>query len=111
MQPFGSGATTLREQAPEVRCKGPELVGATMSDHGHVILAMFFDAPEGVQATSSDDMVAMCSQRAAAGYNSGMGLIFRRVAEISPFDDAGPRFAPAPLRWSRLRRHGGPFFP
>ena len=33
----------------------------------------------------------MCAQRAANGYNSGMGEIFRRVAAISPVPLANAR--------------------
>jgi len=42
---YGERSTTLRETAPEVRCSNDgHLEGATLSDHGYVILSMFFDA-------------------------------------------------------------------
>eukprot|EP00966_Prymnesium_polylepis_P088982 2059418-Prymnesium_polylepis.1 len=46
-QPFyNRGETTLEREAPEVRCEEGVLRGATMSDHGYVILALFFDADQ-----------------------------------------------------------------
>lgn len=102
-QPFGRGETTLTREAPEVRCKDGKLDGATFSDHGHVILTVFpladgnDDAvgalvqpkPGRVRTSSSGftfqdeyEFSQMCADRAEAGYNSGMGEIFRKVAEI-----------------------------
>jgi hypothetical protein len=45
VQPFGRRTTTLANEAREVRC-GPsgELIGATLSDHGFIIISMFFDS-------------------------------------------------------------------
>ena len=101
--------TSLQEQAAEVRC-GPdgELLGATISDNGYIIIAMFFDALGGAAEvkTLPDDGSAQpgrvtnvgdtglnfqderewaehCKQRAEGGYKSGMGEIFRKVAGIS----------------------------
>merc|ERR1740133_90111 len=121
-QPFGQRRTTLSREAAEVRC-GPdgELLGATLSDHGFVIISMFFDLEQlgeggdagGAAATAADggavaalgdgtpqpgrvrsvggvllqdesEYGPMCMDRAANGYNSGMGEIFRKVAAISP---------------------------
>jgi len=121
VQPYGwGGETMLKETAPEVRCghSGGEdgtLLGATLSDHGFIIIAMFFDAetptvdagnfdgavgavgtvyeqqpgrisvsPGGVHYQDERDWEKTCTERAAAGYNSGMGEIFRKVAGISP---------------------------
>ena len=159
IQPFGFRETTLEREAPEVRCTADgSLEGATMSDHGFVIISMFFDgtlseeerdllpgglpaigggggedkaeeeSAEAAEAASSSAVVAttdsaavtpppafilagrkssdmqpgrisdahglayqdeveyggMCEDRAQNGYNSGMGEIFRRVAQISP---------------------------
>ncbi len=102
VQPFDGRTTTLRRDAPEVRCENGRLIGATRTDHGFVAISMFFDAPideeedRGVwqpgRITRSgghvfqDDVEYsdMCSQRAANGYDSGMGEIFRRVAAITP---------------------------
>ena len=51
------------------------------------MINMFFDA-DGAAASKSHQDEAMfeqvCTSRAQAGYNSGMGEIFRKVAEISP---------------------------
>lgn len=44
VQPFGYRQTTLRREAPAVECQDGRLKGATFSDNGHVIVAMFFDA-------------------------------------------------------------------
>ena len=102
IQPFDGRTTTLRRDAPEVRCENGQLIGATRTDHGFVAISMFFDAPidededRGVwqpgRITQSgghvfqDDVEYsdMCSERASNGYNSGMGEIFRRVAAITP---------------------------
>jgi hypothetical protein len=136
VQPFGFRSTTLAREAPEVNCNADgSLEGATMSDHGFVIISMFFDGPlsaaeqqlslpsgeateEGDQSATagaltlrtavgeykkSSDMKpgrmseirgvlyqdeqeygGMCEDRKENGFNSGMGEIFRRVAQISP---------------------------
>jgi len=47
LQPSYGGQTTLAETAQEVRCSaGGVLEGATVSDHGYIIIGMFFDAVE-----------------------------------------------------------------
>jgi hypothetical protein len=105
VQPFGFYETTLAKEAAEVRCSSGLLEGATLSDHGYPILSMFFDAaiPESgtgavgrvpqpgfmskvgdVEFQDEHDFVNLCRERKEAGYNSGMGEIFRRVASISP---------------------------
>jgi len=72
-------------QAPEVTCDKATgtLDGAVYSDHGFVILTMFypFDADQTHQ--TDDDYAHHCQRRAELGYNSGMGEIFREVAGIS----------------------------
>jgi len=106
---FGRGRSTLLHDAPEVRCKDGVLQGAPLSDHGYVIINMFFDPPEGsagalaqlavgppqpgrvssvggVRFQDEAEYEAMCEDRKRNGYNSGMGEIFRRVAGISPFE-------------------------
>ena len=109
-QPFYGGRdTTLAQEAREVRCVDGKLAGATMSDHGFVIISMFFDLPEtdnnaltttttegaqpgrvsdynGVQVQHEREYAGWCLDRANNGYNSGMGEIFRKVAEISPIE-------------------------
>jgi hypothetical protein len=112
VQPFGSRLTTLRREAPAVVCENGRLRGATRSDCGHIIVSMLFDAnvteatsavshrahahadrtPKPGRMTSdasgsyhdSSEYVRMCASRAASGYNSGMGEIFRKVAAITP---------------------------
>ena len=102
---YGGGETTIRRDAPEVRCgSNRELLGATLSDHGYPILSLFFDAPGaagrptpvdrptpgrvttsgGISFQDEAEYANECSSRAAAGYNSGMGEIFRKVAAVSP---------------------------
>lgn len=116
---FGRGQSTLARDAPEVRCKDGELLDAPLSDHGHVIINMFFDPPEqvasgstalatlgapqpgrisevgGVKFQDEHEYSTMCVERKLAGYNSGMGEIFRRVAGISPVAIPAPG-APGP---------------
>merc|ERR1712153_40919 len=70
-------------EAPEVRCDGERLIEAPMSDHGYVIIAMFFD-DDGSRANEESIFKQHCEERARMGYNSGMGEIFRQVAGISP---------------------------
>ena len=102
VQPFDGRTTTLRRDAPEVRCENGQLIGATRTDHGFVAISMFFDAPSEEEEDRGvwqpgrvvqrgghvfqDDVEYsdMCSERASNGYNSGMGEIFRRVAAITP---------------------------
>lgn len=70
--------------APDVNCDGEELLGATFSDGGYVIIGMLFD-DDGYEGGNHADMAQdMCQERAEAGYNSGMGQIFIEVAGISP---------------------------
>lgn len=109
-EPWG-GTTTLAESAAEVRCKDGLLINAPLSDHGYIIITMFFDFPgqsaengwsvgprpssqapqpgrisqfEGVGFHDEAEFGPMCTDRARNGYNSGMGEIFRKVAAISP---------------------------
>jgi len=84
-------------EAPEVRCSDQgELIGAPMSDHGYVILAMFFD---DVGETANDEAIFAphCEERKQMGYNSGMGEIFRKVAGIAPIQNTtGIGYSPSP---------------
>ena len=102
IQPFDGRTTTLRRDAPEVRCENGRLIGATRTDHGFIAISMFFDAPseeeedrgvwqpgrvvqrDGHVFQDDVEYSDMCSQRAANGYDSGMGEIFRKVAAITP---------------------------
>jgi len=84
-QPFGHGETTLAETAAEVRCSPTgELVGAPLSDHGYIIISMFFDEEPGLNSMDEEVFAGHCENRKQNGYNSGMGEIFRKVAAISP---------------------------
>jgi hypothetical protein len=86
VQPFdGRSETTLGREAAEVRCDADgKLVGAYLSDHGYIIISMFLDEDSSLNSMDETVFADHCSQRAAAGYNSGMGEIFRKVASISP---------------------------
>ena len=106
VQPFDGRQTTLAYEAREVRCFDGKLAGSTLSDHGYPIISMFFDLPtsievatkeaqdapkpgrvtnyNGVQVQHELEYSGWCADRANNGYNSGMGVIFRKVAEVSP---------------------------
>ena len=81
-------STTIADSAREVRCSADgTLEGATVSDHGYVILSIFFNttsAPAGEGFQDEHTFADHCEDRKQNGYNSGMGEIFRRVAAISP---------------------------
>ena len=108
IQPFDGRETSLLRDAPEVRCSERSLVDATFSDNGLVIISMFFDmdldsdgqdlslssvhvptpgrmhtSSDGVLYQDQSDWVEHCAKREAAGYNSGMGEIFRRAAAVT----------------------------
>jgi len=78
-------ASQIPYEAPEVRCQEGRLLGAPMSDNGYVIIAMFFD-DLGEPANKEEMFKEHCEDRAAQGYNSGMGEIFRQVAGISQIE-------------------------
>jgi hypothetical protein len=102
--PFSGGSTTLTAHAPEVSCDAAgRLRGATFSDHGAVIIGLLSPAPAGALGPppadptpgraitlggttfqDSREFAGTCRERAASGYNSGMGLIFRLVADVNP---------------------------
>eukprot|EP00310_Coccolithus_braarudii_P020951 CAMPEP_0183341526 /NCGR_PEP_ID=MMETSP0164_2-20130417/7792_1 /TAXON_ID=221442 /ORGANISM="Coccolithus pelagicus ssp braarudi, Strain PLY182g" /LENGTH=174 /DNA_ID=CAMNT_0025511883 /DNA_START=278 /DNA_END=798 /DNA_ORIENTATION=- len=108
VQPFyGRGETTLEREAAEVRCTAEgKLRGATLSDHGHVVIQLFplagdgkpavalqavtptpgrmtVDPTSGLHYQDEGEYAPMCEEREDNGFNSGMGEIFRRVAMIS----------------------------
>jgi hypothetical protein len=106
--PFGGGSRSLAQAAPELGCVGAPgamtLKGAIYSDHGFPIIGyLFTDQSELDKWIPYDQMYTdwnpsnkitgddrawgwgqSCAQRAASGYNSGMGLIFRQTALITP---------------------------
>lgn len=72
---------TLQMAAPELRCDGATLAGATLSDNGHVILTMFHEDDSSMGANNEHDFDAMCANR---GASAGMGPIFRTFAGVNP---------------------------
>eukprot|EP00746_Dinoflagellata_sp_MGD_P069604 gnl/MRDRNA2_/MRDRNA2_28495_c0_seq1.p1 gnl/MRDRNA2_/MRDRNA2_28495_c0~~gnl/MRDRNA2_/MRDRNA2_28495_c0_seq1.p1 ORF type:complete len:284 (-),score=55.22 gnl/MRDRNA2_/MRDRNA2_28495_c0_seq1:138-989(-) len=86
-KPFEQGSqgqSTLTQEAPELKCDNGKLHGAHVSDNGHIIISMFFDEDQSLKSIGESEFQDMCKQRAAEGYESGMGNIFRAVAKISP---------------------------
>jgi hypothetical protein len=106
--PFDGQERSLAQAAPELHCVGApgakKLQGAIYSDHGFPIIGFLFTAEEELEkwvpanelysdwnpahVVSGSDPAwgwgTVCQERAAGGYASGMGLIFREVAVISP---------------------------
>lgn len=86
--PFSGQPSTLQQDAPEVECSvDGKLKGATRSDNGYIIMSMFFNDqghPSNEQSYFTGFDGSPCEKRAAGGYQSGMGLIFRKVAGASP---------------------------
>jgi len=73
----------IPRQAPDAKCNGEELVKATESDNGFVIIGLLQDLSR--TPPQVDIQVAThCHERALGGYRSGMGTIFREVADINP---------------------------
>lgn len=104
VQPFDKRRTTIAASAPEVKCMSAgRLEGATMSDNGFVILSLLFDASGKNEQLANDEYRSMCDDRKDAGYNSGMGEIFRRVAAISPVQVFPLLISPAKLDSKQLR--------
>ena len=79
-QPFERrGETTLEREAPEVRCgEDGTLLGATLSDHGHTIISMFFDAAP----TADEAAAAAAALPAPDGAASGEAAV--GVAAAAP---------------------------
>ena len=98
---------TIAGAAPELACSDDgKLQGATLSDNGYVIIGIVGDplrtaspvadshpdaeagqlvsAEDGDQHQVASSYKSHCKSRADAGYNSGMGQIFRMVADIDP---------------------------
>ena len=76
----------IPSQAPEVHCENGDLVGATKSDNGYIVIGMLqsreFQRSRGYYEAS---MISnRCQNRARQGYRSGMGRIFIEVASINP---------------------------
>ena len=97
LQSFDKRTTSIAAEAREVRCSKQGLEGATYSDHGYVIIGLYFAPGRAAAAQDGASFGSMCDDRAAAGYNSGMGEIFRQVAAISPVEIAAQLVAPSSL--------------
>ena len=98
--PFGEGTETLtggdRPSAPELTCSAGKLTGAHRSDHDGIIVGMLAARKKEESAQSSTEAEEFCRQRAAQGFNSGMGVIFRKVALIHPLLPVAPTRAALP---------------
>jgi hypothetical protein len=89
VDPFSGASTNLQQEAPEVSCKDGSLSSATLSDGGFPIIGMFFTSHASVAGGEFNNATKFngeCAKRKAAGYNSGMGMIFEKVARINPID-------------------------
>lgn len=100
-QEIAGDALTLAEAAQDVNCEGGELVKSTLSDHGHVIIGMFFDvgpdrySTQEASASNASEVDQQCQDRAKSGYHSGMGQIFRQVAGINVIHNIEETVLPA----------------
>lgn len=104
VDPFSGRTTTIPEQAPEVKCAADgSLEGATLSDNGHILMSVFF-ADVGQAGNQQSDFMSACQDRAANGYKSGMGLVFRQVAGASPLSFATMRKSASKSNNSRAFR-------
>jgi len=88
--PFRPGSqSSLAQDAPDVKCDGEHLEAAVLSDHGNIIVGMMLDEVDAFErmtftdVASDDGLRGFCKQRKEAGYNSGMGVIFAKVANIT----------------------------
>jgi len=107
--PFSGEMTPLSMAAPELKCHDGKLVGAHYSDHGYPIIGMLFNTKDEIGAADERyghdahdptfGFGGMCMMRQRHGYNSGMGLIFHLVADITPIPDT------APLPYPEIRMH------
>lgn len=84
-----SRKSSLKESAPDVNCDSGNLAAAVTSDNGNIIVGMVFDEANDFQGMGFTDVAnepklqEFCLERKAAGYNSGMGVIFAKVANIT----------------------------
>jgi len=113
--PFDGAERKLVTAAPELACvsNGTKKVlkGAMYTDHGFPAIGFLFtdqqelnlwkpaselyDDWDASHVVSKDDVAwgwgQMCAARARQGYSSGMGLIFRVAAQISPVPKTVPK--------------------
>jgi len=110
--PFAPGKqSSLAQDAPDVKCNGEQLEAAVLSDNGNIIVGMMLDEADAHERMTFRDVASdealrgFCQQRKKAGYNSGMGVIFAKVANITrPQAKAGSTHAQA--EGSNLRAAG-----
>jgi len=89
--PCQDGGLELQQwlpQAPDANCNLGKFEKAVLSDHGNIIIGMFFElgiAQHSLNVRNNSETVVQdhCVQRAKDGYRSGMGQIFRGVASIT----------------------------
>lgn len=103
--PFSGEMAPLSMAAPELKCHDGKLVGAHYSDHGYPIIGMLFNTKDEIDAADERyghdahdptfGFSGMCLMRQQHGFNSGMGLIFHLVADITPIPDTAPLPYPA----------------
>merc|ERR1711962_432660 len=76
----------IPRRAPEVRCNSNgDLIGATRSRNGHIVIGMAQERGSNRGARYSADMIeGRCARRKSQGYRNGMGTIFVDVASINP---------------------------
>jgi len=79
------GSSKIPMQAPDATCQGEELVKATYSDNGYVIIGLLQNLGQ-LERNDENVVSEHCANRAEQGYLSGMGTIFREVAEINPIE-------------------------
>jgi len=110
--PFRPGAqSSLSQDAPDVKCNGEHLEAAVLSDNGNIIVGMMLDEADAFERMTFQDVASdkalqgFCQQRKEAGYNSGMGVIFAKVANITR-PQAKASSTPAKAEGSNLRAAG-----
>lgn len=90
VQPFGYRTTTLRREASAVECVDGRLKGATLSDGGFVIVAMFFDADAtssgGKERHAAHEGLVSASHTPTPGRltRDGSGRLFQDEIEYGP---------------------------
>lgn len=86
-EPLDNKEETIEESAPEVKCSSDGVLeGAQKSDNGHIILTMFHDYNGDAKANDESEYNKRCKEREESGFASGMGMIFRKFAGITPLD-------------------------
>ena len=81
---LASQAVMVTEGWTAVDADGGRAAGTGVTDGGAPQPGRVSRTAAGVAFQDEYEYGPMCAQRAAAGYNSGMGEIFRKVAAISP---------------------------